>query len=40
MELALAVLQAQLIELVITGVIAGVYLCRIKDIDHKINYDS
>lgn len=33
-------LQAQLIELVITGVIAGVYLCRIKDVDSKINSDS
>ena len=33
-------LQAQLIELVITGVIAGVYVCRIKDVDNKINSDS
>ena len=40
MELALAVLQAQLIELAITRVIAGVYLCRIKDVDDKINSDS
>jgi len=33
------VLQAQLIELVFAGVIAGVYLCIIKDVDNKINSD-
>ena len=40
MELALAVLHAQLIELAITGIVAAVYLCRIKDIDNKINSNS
>ena len=40
MELALAVLQAQLIELAITGIVAAVYLCRIKDIDNIINSNS
>lgn len=37
MELALAVLHAQLIELVITGIVTGVCLCRIKNVDNKIN---
>lgn len=40
MELALAVLHAQLIELAITGIVAAVYLCRIKDVDNKINSNS
>lgn len=40
MELALAVLHAQLIELAITGIVAAVYLRRIKDIDNIINSNS